>query len=124
MLFRLKSAGATYKRGIQWCLHSHLGCNSEGEDEGVISDLAKTFDNMRKFKMKLNPKKCTFGVPSEKLLKYMVSRCSIDPNLEKVSIITKMKLPKSLHDVYKLTRCMIALNKFISLLGVRGTPFL
>jgi hypothetical protein len=33
------------------------------EDEGLISDLAKTFDNLRKVKMKLNPKKCTFVVP-------------------------------------------------------------
>jgi hypothetical protein len=40
------------------------------EDEGLISDLARTFDNLRKFKMKLNPEKCTFGVPSEKLLGY------------------------------------------------------
>jgi hypothetical protein len=33
------------------------------EEEGLISDLAETFDNLRKFKMKLNPEKCTFGVP-------------------------------------------------------------
>jgi hypothetical protein len=73
MLFRLKSAGATYQRGIQKCLHSQIGRNTEAyiddviirtqEDEGLISDMAETFDNLRKFKMKLNPKKCTFGVP-------------------------------------------------------------
>jgi hypothetical protein len=34
------------------------------EDKGLISNLAETFDNLRKFKMKLNPEKCTFGVPS------------------------------------------------------------
>jgi hypothetical protein len=61
------------------------------EDEGLISDLAETFDNLRKFKMKLNPEKCTFGVPSRKLLWYMVSRHGIGPNPEKVSAITKMK---------------------------------
>jgi hypothetical protein len=44
------------------------------EDEGLIFDLAETFDNLRKFKMKLNPEKCTFGVPSGKLVRYMVSR--------------------------------------------------
>jgi hypothetical protein len=64
--------------------------------------------------MKLNPEKCTFSVPSEKLLGYMVSQCGIDPNPEKVSAITKMKLPKSLHDVQKLTGCMAALSNFIS----------
>jgi hypothetical protein len=49
--------------------------------------------------MKLNPEKYTFGVPSGKLLGYMVSRHGIDPNLEKVSAITKRKMPESLHDV-------------------------
>jgi hypothetical protein len=44
------------------------------EDEGLISDLAEIFDNLKKFKMKMYPKKCTFGVPSGKLLGYMVSQ--------------------------------------------------
>jgi hypothetical protein len=55
------------------------------EEEGLISNLAETFDNLRKFKMKLNPEKCTFGVPSGKLLRCMVSHRGIDPNQEKVS---------------------------------------
>jgi hypothetical protein len=90
MPFKLKSIGATYQRGIQWCLHSQLGRNTEvcvdnvvvktQEDEGLSSNLAETFDNLRKFKMKLNPKKCTFGVPSGKLLRYMFSGRGIDPN--------------------------------------------
>jgi hypothetical protein len=79
-----------------------------------ISDLVETFNNLRKFKMKLNRGKCTFGVPSGKLLGYMVSYHGIDPNLEKVSAITKMKPPESLHDVQKLTGCMAALSRFIS----------
>jgi hypothetical protein len=108
MLFELKSVGATYQTGIQQCLHTQLGCNIEAyvddvvvkthEDKGLISDLVETFDNLRKIKMKLNPKKCTFGVPLGKLLRYMISRHGIDPNPEKVSAITKMKPPESLHD--------------------------
>jgi hypothetical protein len=88
MPFELKSAGETYQRGIQWCLHSQLGRNAEAyvddvavktrEEGGLISDLAETIDNLRKFKMKLNPEKCTFGVPSGKLLGYMVSHRGID----------------------------------------------
>jgi hypothetical protein len=84
MPFGLKSAGATYQRGIQRCLYSQLGHNVEAymddvvvktrEEEGLISNLAGTFGNLMKFKMKLNPEKCTFGVSSENLLGYMVSR--------------------------------------------------
>jgi hypothetical protein len=64
--------------------------------------------------MKLNPEKCTFGVPLGKLLGYMVSRHGIDSNPEKVLAITKIKLPESLQDVQKLMRCMAALSRFIS----------
>jgi hypothetical protein len=60
---------------------------------------------MRKFKMMLNPKKCTFGVPSGKLLWYMVSHHGINPNPDKVLAITKMKPPESMHDVDKLMGC-------------------
>jgi hypothetical protein len=81
------------------------------EEEGLISNLAETFDNLRKFKMKLNPKKCTFVVPSGKLLGYMVSCHGIDPNPEKVSAITKMKPLESLHDVQKLTGCMATMSR-------------
>jgi hypothetical protein len=133
MPFGLKSAGATYQQGIQQCLHSQIRLNAEAyvddvvvkarEEEGLISDLAETFDNMRKFKTKLSPEKCTFGVPSGKLLGYMVSHRSIDSNPENVSAIIKMKPPESVHDVQKLTGCIAALSRFISCLGVRGLPF-
>jgi hypothetical protein len=93
------------------------------KDEGLISDLLETFDNLRKFKMKVNLEKCTFGVPSGKLLGYMVSRRGIDPNSEKVLAITKMKPPESLHDVQKLMGCMAALSRFISQLSIRGLQF-
>jgi hypothetical protein len=133
MPFGLKSVGATYQRGIQWSLYSQHGRNVEAyvddvvvkaqEEEGLISNLEETFDNLRKFKMKVNPEKCTFGVPSRKLLVFMVSRCGIDPNLEKVSAITKMKPPENLRDVQKLTGCMAVLSKLISRLGIRGLPY-
>jgi hypothetical protein len=64
--------------------------------------------------MKLNLEKCTFGVPSGKMLGYVVSRRAIDPNPENVLAITNMAPPKSLHDVQKLTGYMGALSRFIS----------
>jgi hypothetical protein len=36
MSFGLKCAGATYQRGIQWCLHSQLGCNTETYVDDVV----------------------------------------------------------------------------------------
>jgi hypothetical protein len=38
----------------------------------LLDDLKETFDNLRKYKIMLNPKKYIFGVSLGKLLSYMV----------------------------------------------------
>ena len=43
------------------------------EKSTLIDDLSETFANLRKFRIKLNPAKCTFGVPAGKLLGFLVS---------------------------------------------------
>jgi hypothetical protein len=56
------------------CLESQIGHNvhvyinevvvkSTRQDDLVI-DLTKTFANLRRYQIRLNPLKCTFGVPS------------------------------------------------------------
>ena len=53
----------------------------------LLADLAKTFANLRRYDIKLNPSKCMFGVPGGKLLGFLVSEREIDANLEKVGAI-------------------------------------
>ena len=75
MPFGLKNAGATYQRDIQRCLATQIGRNFEAyvdnivvktrKVEELLSDLAETFDNLRHYSMKLNPKKCVFGFHRE-----------------------------------------------------------
>jgi hypothetical protein len=45
-----------------------------------IEDLEETFANLRKVNIKLNPAKCAFGVPSGKLLGFLVSHRRIEAN--------------------------------------------
>jgi hypothetical protein len=78
---------------------------------------------LREYRWKLNPNKCVFGVPSGKLLGFIISHRGIEANPEKISAITNMKAPTCIKDVQKLTGCMAALNRFISKLGERGLPF-
>jgi hypothetical protein len=78
---------------------------------------------MREYRWKLNPNKYVFGVPSGKLLDFIISHHGIEANLEKISAITKMKASTYIKDMQKLTRCMAALNRFISKLGEWGLPF-
>src|SRR6266542_2925923 len=101
---------------MQRCLHDQLGRNVEAyvDDvvnksqvkEDLISDLSKTFANLRHFRWKLNPKKCVFGVPSGKLLCFIVSYRGIEANPENLIDIFRMNSPTKLKDVQKLTGCM------------------
>jgi hypothetical protein len=89
----------------------------------LITDLEDTFTSLREYRWKLNPNKCVFGVPSGKLLGFIISHHGIEANPEKISATTKMKAPTCINVVQKLTGCMAALNRFISKLGERGLPF-
>jgi hypothetical protein len=91
--------------------------------DDLIADLEETFSSLRKFWWKLNPTKCIFGVPSWKLLGFIVSNWGIEANPMKIMAITDMEAPAIIKDVQKLTGCMAALNRFISRIGERGLPF-
>ena len=60
-------------------------------NDQFIMDLSEKFENLRKFKWKLNSTKCAFGVPSEKLLGFIVSSRGIEANRTKVNDIRYMK---------------------------------
>jgi hypothetical protein len=77
MPFGLKNAGATYQRMMQNCLGSQMGRNIQAyiddvvitrrKEDVLISDLKKTFNNLDRYKLKLNPTKCSFGVSRQLL---------------------------------------------------------
>jgi hypothetical protein len=133
MLFGLKNVSATYQQAIQAYFKKQLNKNFEAyvddvvvktrNSDTLIADLEETFASLREYQWKLNPNKCVFGVPSGKLLGFIISHRGIEANPEKISTITNMKAPTCIKDVQKLTGCMVALNKFISKLGERGLPF-
>jgi hypothetical protein len=101
MEFGLKNGGATYQKCVHTVLESQIRRNVEAYIDDIVvksrkrgdllSDLEETFDNLRKFRMMLNPKKRVFGVSSGKLLGYMVSSRGIDANPKKVEAIDKLQ---------------------------------
>jgi hypothetical protein len=93
------------------------------EARTLIDDLEETFASLRKVDLRLNPKKCVFGVPSGKLLGFLVSHKGIEANPEKVKAIEKMSLPTTLKEMQKLAGCVTSLGSFISKLGERALPF-
>ncbi|XP_027178083.1 uncharacterized protein LOC113777247 [Coffea eugenioides] len=73
--------------------------------------------------MRLNPKKCTFGVRSGRFLGFLVSREGIRANPDKLQAIMDMAPPRNVKEVQRLTGRMAALNIFLSRSAVRGLPF-
>jgi hypothetical protein len=125
MPFGLKNAGATYQQMMQNCLRSQIGRNIQvyiddvvittRKEESLISDLQETFDNLNRYKLKLNPTKCSFGVSAGQLLGFLVSARVIEANPEKIQAILTMGQPTKLHDVHKLAGCVAALSRFVKI---------
>jgi hypothetical protein len=100
MTFGLKNAEATYQKAIQKCLESQISKNVEAyvddvvvkttNEDNLIANLAQTFAHLWVYHWKLNPEKCVFGVPSGKLLGFMVSHRGIETNPTKVDTIRRM----------------------------------
>ncbi|SPT17814.1 unnamed protein product [Triticum aestivum] len=132
MPFGLKSAQATYQRCVQNCLHNQIGRNVHAyvddivvksrKKETLIDDSKETFDNLRVYKMMLNPAKCVCGVLVGKLLGFLVSNRGIEANPEKIKAITSLAKPACVNDVQRLAGRIAALSRFISRLGEKAIP--
>ena len=83
----------------------------------MIAKLAVTFANLRRFNIKLNLKKCVFGVSKGKLLGYIVSEHDIEANPKKIMAISNMGPKRNVKGVQRLTGCLAALSQFISWLN-------
>jgi hypothetical protein len=133
MSFGLKNVDATYQRAIQTCLSEQIGDNAEAyvndvvvktkNPDMLIVELKQTFEKLKKWRWKLNPNKCVFGVPSGQLLRFQVSNRGIEASTKQIQAIIEMGPPHYVKDVQKLTGSMAALNCFISRLSEKGLPF-
>ena len=65
---------------------------SQGEDDHVVN-LRKLFERLRKFQLKLNPAKYTFGATSRKLLGFVISKKGIKIDPDKVRTIQDLLPP-------------------------------
>ena len=65
---------------------------SQGENDHVVN-LRKLFERLKKFQLKLNPVKCTFGATSGKLLRFVVSKKGIEIDSDKVRAIQDLLPP-------------------------------
>nr|GEX71741.1 reverse transcriptase domain-containing protein [Tanacetum cinerariifolium] len=93
MPFGLKNAGATYQRLVDKVFHDQIGRNLEAyvkdmvskstSEEEMLADIKETFEKFRSINMKLNPKKCSFGVEEGPLLGHLITKQGIRANPSK-----------------------------------------
>jgi hypothetical protein len=87
-----------------------------------IDNLVETFANMRGTQLKLNPKKCVFGIEWGKVLGCLVLVKWIEANPDKINAIVHMKPPWPKKEVQRLTGRIAALNRFMPKLAERSLP--
>ncbi|PKI66593.1 hypothetical protein CRG98_013002 [Punica granatum] len=132
MPFGLKNARATYQRAMVTLFHDMMhkkievyvddmiAKSKEGEDHLV--NLKQLFDRLRKYKLQLNPGKCTFSVKSRKLLGFIVSEKGIEVDPDKVKAIMELPPPSTVHEQYTLYHTVRLLSKTDPLKYLLGSP--
>ncbi|RVX10260.1 Transposon Tf2-2 polyprotein [Vitis vinifera] len=124
MPFGLKNAGATYQRAATTLFHDMMHRDVEVYVDDMIvksrgrSDhlaaLERFFERIRQFRLRLNPKKCTFGVTSGKLLGYMVSERGIEVDPDKIRVILDMLAPRTEREVRGFLGRLQYISRFIA----------
>ncbi|XP_012834007.1 PREDICTED: uncharacterized protein LOC105954870 [Erythranthe guttata] len=133
MPFGLRNAGATYQRLVNKMFADQIGKNMEVYIDDMLVKSVKVSDHLtdrdqcfailRKYKMKLNPLKCSFRVRGGKFLGYMISQRGIEANPARIEAITSMAPPTSINEVQQLNGCLASLNRFISRSADKALPF-
>ena len=100
MSFCLKNAGSTYQRMMTRMFESQFGKNIEIYIDNMVlkskavsehlGDLGDILEVLRKYKLRLNASKCSFGMGSGKFLSYMVTHRGIEVNPDQIKAINNL----------------------------------
>jgi hypothetical protein len=134
MTFGLKNAGATYQRAMNYMFHDLIGklveiyiddvvvkCTSA---EGHLGDLRLVLERTRKFGLRMNPKKCAFGVSAGQFLGFLVHERGIEIGLKSQEVVKTMVPPTTKKELQQLIGKINFVRRFISNLSGRIEPFM
>ena len=129
---RVEECRGTYKRRMDKVLAPMLGRNVQAyvddmvvtslQKDKHVADLEGLFTTIARYKLKLNPEKCVFGVEAGKFLGFLLSERGIEANPEKCAAILAMRSPANVKEVQQLTGRMTALSRFVAS-GEKGHPY-
>ncbi|RVW30103.1 Retrovirus-related Pol polyprotein from transposon 17.6 [Vitis vinifera] len=126
MLFGLKNVRSTYQRATTTLFHDMMHHDVEVYvDEMIVKSrdrvdhlvaLERFFERIRQFILRLNPKKCTFGVISGKLLGYMVGERGIKADPDKIIVILDMPASMTEREIRGFLGRLQYISRFIAIL--------
>jgi hypothetical protein len=133
MTFGLKNAGATYQRAMNYIFHDLIGKLLEiyiddvvvkfASDEGHLEDLRQVLERTRRFRLRMNPKKCAFGVSAGQFLGFLVHERGIEIGLKSQEAVDTMTPPATKKELQQLIGRINFVRRFISNLSGRIDPF-
>ena len=91
-------------------------------EKGHLDHLQKLFERLKKYKLRLNPNKCTFGVQPGKLLGFIISNKGIKVDPAKVKAIQGMSAPRIEKEVRGFLGRLNYIARFISHLTATYEP--
>ena len=79
-----------------------------------LAALKRFFERIRQFKLRLNHKKCTFGMTSGKMLGYMVNERGIEVDLDKIRAILDIPALRSEREIRGFLGRLQCISRFIA----------
>ncbi|CAL8116171.1 unnamed protein product [Prunus armeniaca] len=133
MPFGLKNAGATYQKAMNVIFHDMIGHTLEvyiddvviksQEQEMHIEDLRRAFIRMRQHQLKMNPKKCAFGVQVGNFLGFLVHQRGIEVDKNKAKAIIDAPIPRNKKELQSLLGKINFQRRFIANSAGKVQPF-
>nr|GEW91254.1 retrovirus-related Pol polyprotein from transposon opus [Tanacetum cinerariifolium] len=88
----------------------------------MVRDIEETFRTLRKINMKLNPKKCSFGLAEGVFLGYVITPDGIKPCPDKTAAVLQLPSPQTVKEVQSLNGKLASLNRFLSKSAEKSLP--
>jgi hypothetical protein len=134
MTFGLKNAGTTYQHAMNYIFNDLIDMLVEIYIDDVVvksmsigghlRDLRPVFEQTRRFELKMNPKKCAFGVLAGQFLSFLVHERGIEIGLKSQEAVRTMVPPTTKREVQQLIGKINFVRRFISNLSGRIEPFM
>ncbi|GAU46144.1 hypothetical protein TSUD_401460 [Trifolium subterraneum] len=122
----------TYQRMMNKVFHNEIGdmlefymddmiVKSEEEIDHIVH-LKRVFDQARKFNMRFNPEKCTFGVKAGKFLSFYLTERGIEANPDKCRAFFDYPTPKSKKSIQTLNGLLTSMARFVAKSAQHALP--